>query len=296
MSSTKDIVADIEARYPPIGRFVDSEGLACHVLDEGAGRPVVLLHGASANLREWTASILGGVASRHRAIAIDRPGHGWSERPDVAGYDPRVQARILRGALDAIGAEKPVLVGHSFSGVVALAYAMSYPDHIGGILFLAGVSHPWPGGVGFHHQLATLPFFGEFFIRQVAMRNFNRAAPDSTAKVFAPNPVPENYFTRAGIELYRRPATFRANAEDLTHLKPIVIQMALRYAEIRAPLIALNGDRDGVIWTHLHTPPLVAKAYDARAITLQGVGHMPHHARPKAVLDCIDELVDRSGS
>ncbi len=290
---TDEIVADIEARYPPIGRFIDCDGLACHVLDEGAGHPVVLIHGASANLREWTASIFAFLAAKHRAIAIDRPGHGWSERPEDGGHLLSSQATILHQTLQQMDVERPVLVGHSFGGALILAYALAYPENVGGLLFMAGVSHPWPGGVGYQHQLAAFPGLGSLFIRRFAMPAFPRAAAGATARVFAPNTVPASYQERAAIELYRRPATFLANAEDLTHLKRAIIEMAPRYGEISAPLIALTGDKDSVIWTHLHTPPLVAKAKDARAIVLDGVGHMPHHARPGAVLDSIDELVAR---
>lgn len=286
-------MADIEARYPPIGGFIDSGGLACHVLEEGAGHPVVLVHGASANLREWTSSIFAFLATKHRAIAVDRPGHGWSERPEDDGFLLSSQAGILHQTLQKMNVERPVLVGHSFGGALILAYALAYPEHVGGLLFLAGVSHPWPGGVGFQHQLAAFPVLGGFFIHRFAMPAFPRGAAGSTARVFTPNSVPANYYERAAIELYRRPDTFLANAEDLTHLKRAIIEMAPRYGEISVPLIALTGDQDSVIWTHLHTPPLVAKARDARAVVLKGVGHMPHHARPRAVLDSIDELVAR---
>jgi len=70
-----------------------------------------------------------------------------------------------------------------------------------------------------------------------------------------------------------------------------VAEMARDYHTLRMPLIALTGSRDGVIYTDLHTPPLVAKVPGARLEMLNGIGHMPHHVAPDTVLAAIDELV-----
>ena len=154
---TRAWVVHVEDSYPPLGRFLELNDRRVHLLEAGEGAPVVMLHGASSNVREWQASIFGRVAGRHHAIAIDRPGHGWSERNGADDHDPRVQAEIVHAALDDLGVRRPVLVAHSFAGTVALAYALAHPDDVGGILFLSGVSHPWPGGVGWFQDVAAVP-------------------------------------------------------------------------------------------------------------------------------------------
>jgi pimeloyl-ACP methyl ester carboxylesterase len=287
-------VRAIEKRYPPIGEFVDCEGARCHFLQRGQGRPVVMVHGASSNLREWTSSIFDTVASRHRAIAVDRPGHGWSDRGGEDRHDPRAQARVLHDLLVTIGADRPILVGHSYAGVVVLAYALAYPEHVGGVVFLAGVSHPWPGGVNMSHELATMPFAGSVYINGLVVPLFPWRAQAVMKAVFAPNAVPKSYYERAAIELYRRPKAYLANAQDLTNLRSVVCEMAPLYRSISAPLIAVTGDRDAVVLTRLHTPPLVQEVHDGRTVVLDGVGHMPHHTRPDSVVAAIDELVART--
>lgn len=283
----------LERAHPPVGEILKLTDGGKHVLRRGAGVPVVLVHGASGNLREWTASIFDAVAERHEAIAVDRPGHGWSDRRIDDAYDPRVQARVLHNALTEMGVERPILVGHSWAGTVVLAYALAYPENTGGILFLAGVSHPWPGGVDWHHGASLTPFFGALFAHWLVPLGYAAKAEDGIRDAFSPNEPPENYMREASTDLYSRPASFTANAEDIVNLKPIVSEMAAEYSKIKAPLIVLTGDSDNVIFTHLHSPPLVDKVDGAELRVLEGIGHMPHHAAPDAVLQAIEDLVER---
>jgi len=281
----------VEARYPPVGRFVDAGSDNLHVLEAGEGTPVVMIHGASSNLREWTASIFDDVAAHYHAVALDRPGHGWSTRRAQAAHDPRVQARLCRAAFREMGLERPILVAHSWAGALALAYALEFPEETGGILFLSGVSHPWPGGVGWEHETASVPLLGRLFAWTLVAPGYFLRVDAGIRNVFKPNRPPDHYRESAATALYSRPATFLANAHDLTRLKPIVREMAPQYPRIAAPLTALTGDQDQVIYTDLHTPPLVAKVPHADLEVLNKVGHMPHHVARETVLGAIDQLV-----
>jgi len=283
--------ARVEQRFPPIGRFVRAGSDDLHLLQAGEGAPVVMIHGASSNLREWTASIFDDVAARHHAIALDRPGFGWSTRRAHDAHDPRVQARIVNSVLRTLDVRRPVIVAHSWAGALALAYALEFPGETGGILFLSGVSHPWPGGVGWEHEAASVPLMGRLFAWTLVAPGYLVRADAGIRNVFRPNAPPDRYRQAAAAALYSRPATFLANAADLTRLKPIVAEMAPQYARLNTPLIALTGDDDHVIYTDLHTPPLVAKVPGAKLEVLNGVGHMPHHVDPQTVLAAIDQLV-----
>ena len=92
----------IERRYPPTGRFVEVEGCRLHYREEGPERDaargtVVLLHGASSNLVESMLGLGARLSQRHRVIALDRPGHGWSERKRCLGEaEPARQAVLLQ--------------------------------------------------------------------------------------------------------------------------------------------------------------------------------------------------------
>jgi pimeloyl-ACP methyl ester carboxylesterase len=215
---------------------------------------------------------------------VDRPGHGWSGRGEDGAHDPRSQARILHRTIRHLGLHRPVLVGHSWGGAVALAYALEFPENTGGILFLAGLSHSWPDHVSRLYLAGARPILGRLLAWSLIAPGFELLAAPAIRWAFRPNRPPPRYQTAAGLPLYSRPSNFIANAEDVARVKPILQEMAVRYGEISAPMIALAGDKDGVVCTSLQTGRLVEKLPRAEVRLLEGVGHMPHHAAPKAVL------------
>ncbi len=141
-----------ESAYPPRGQLVEVEGIRLHYLRQGAGRPVVLLHGAHGTTLDFASGTLPRLARDHDVLAFDRPGHGYSERPAREPATPEVQARLLREALASLDVRRPVLVGHSWSGALVLAYALDYPDDVAAVVVLAGVvyleSEAEPPGAG----------------------------------------------------------------------------------------------------------------------------------------------------
>ncbi len=112
--------ARIEAAHPASGRLVEVEGGKLHVLELGASTPsdqlpIVLVHGASGNLQDLRLALGDRLAANRRVILIDRPGHGWSDRPGgVADASPARQAALIAQALGRIGVERFVLLGHSW--------------------------------------------------------------------------------------------------------------------------------------------------------------------------------------
>ncbi len=91
-----------------------------------------------------------------------------------------------------------------------------------------------------------------------------------------------------------RPAHFLANAEDVVDLKPFVTAMAPRYGEIKAPTAIVTGDRDGVVYTHIHSLGCARDIPGATLTTLEGVGHSPHHTAPDRVIAAILEAERRA--
>ena len=174
----------VEHDYPPIGRFVDVAGLRLHYIDTGQGAPVVLVHGASTTLRDFTASLVPGLSLHHRVLAFDRPGHGYSERPAGEWPDPAEQARYLHTALIELGVSRPLLVGHSWSGSLVLAYLLNYPGDTAGGVLLAGGSHPWKGGVDWTNEVGGIPLLGTLFAHTLLFPAGQLVMENSIATVF----------------------------------------------------------------------------------------------------------------
>lgn len=286
----------ISRRHPAHGRFAEIAGLRIHHVDEGPRDdrlPVVVLHGASGSLDE-PRSALGPVLPHRRAIYLDRPGHGYSERGHREMSAPAEQAGIVAGLLDHLGIDRAVVVGHSWGASVAAAFAVLHPERTGGLVFVAPATHPWPGGVTWYYRLSGTPLVGRLFAHTVAPLAGLTVLRAATAAVFAPDPVPLDYVERARVALVLRPGSFLANARDVAGLKPRVAAFETRYREIRAPAVIVTGDRDGVVWPSIHADGLARDIPGAELVLLPGTGHMPHHVHPQVIVDAIDRVTRRS--
>jgi pimeloyl-ACP methyl ester carboxylesterase len=291
-------VARIEAAYPPAGRFVEVEGGQLHVLElgrtDGAGEPlwpVVLVHGASGNLGDLRLALGDRLAQTRRVVLVDRPGHGWSDRPGGArDASPARQAALIAQALERLGIERFVLVGHSLGGAVATAFALAYPDRLAGLVLLAPVTHPWRGGLSWYNALLTTPVAGLVFAYALALPAGELLLESGAESVFAPQPMPPDYLRRAGIRLLLRPAEFIANAQDIAILKAFVTAQVPRYGDIAVPTVVLTGDADVTVSPQLHARAIAAAVPDARLVVLPGIGHMPQHVATDEVVAAIDSV------
>ncbi len=301
---TAHYAGEIERMHPPSGRFVAVDGGRLHVAELGrAGAPpVVLLHGASANLGDMRLALGDRLAADHRVILIDRPGHGWSDRPDGrADASPARQARLIHQALARLGVVRAILVAHSWSGALAAAYALDYPRDVAGLVLLAPVTHPWPKSAAWYNSVAVAllaesargaaaPVIGPLVARTVAIPLGALLIGLGVDSVFAPQAPPPGYLARSGAELGLRPAEFVANAQDLEAIKTFVQDEAPRYGAIATPTVIVTGDADEALSFEVHAKAMAAAVPGARLIVLPGVGHMVHFAAAERIAAIIAEL------
>jgi pimeloyl-ACP methyl ester carboxylesterase len=297
-------IARIERAHPPSGRFVDVDGGRLHLVelgkrvipseaaaDEDSRPPIVLIHGASGNLGDLRLALGDRLARTRRVVLVDRPGHGWSDRPGGADdASPARQAALIAQAIERIGIERFVLVGHSFGGTVAAAFALAYPERLAGLVLLAPVTHPWKGGLAWYNALLTTPVAGFVFARALALPVGELLLERGARGVFEPQAMPDDYLGRAATRLLLRPAEFVANAQDIAVLKDFVTAQVPRYRDIAMPTVVLTGDADTTVSPRLHARALAAVLPDARLVILPGVGHMPQHTATDDVIAAIDSV------
>ena len=300
-------VGRIERAHPPSGRFVAVEGGRLHLVELGApdAPPVVLLHGASDNLGEMRLALGDRLAANYRVILVDRPGHGWSDRPGgSADASPARQAKLIHEALTRIGVTRAIVVAHSWAGVLATAYALDYPQSVAGLVLLAPVTHPSPLSIAWYNNIvralliesaryATAPYIGPLFVRTLAFPFGKMLIGPSVQSAFAPQEPPPDYFAQTGAELILRPSEFTAFGEDLAQLKGFVTAQAPRYGAIAVPTVIITGDLDDVVPPDIHAKALAAAVPGAELVVLPGVGHMVQFAAPDRVADAIAGIEKR---
>ena len=215
-----------------------------HVVDLAPARPsdappIVLLHGASGNLEDQRLTLGTALAARHRVILVDRPGHGFSDRPGgQADASPGRQAALIAQALARLGVARAIVVGHSWSGALAAALALDFPERVAGLVLLAPVTHPWPGGISWYNRLASTPVIGRLFAETCAFPLGSLLIARGVENVFEPQLPPADYVRRTATRLVLRPQEFIANAQDVAALKAFVTAQAPRYGADR------GADRD----------------------------------------------------
>ncbi|WP_237267588.1 alpha/beta fold hydrolase [Sulfitobacter alexandrii] len=294
--------AAAEAATPPVGRILDIDGTPVHALVMGEGPDLVLIHGASGNLRDFTMGFAERLADQYRVILFDRPGMGYTGRLPGSGgawniteETPMAQAALLQKAADRLDVRNPIVLGHSFGGIVALAWGLSRPADTAALVLVSAVSEPWPGGLGWTYTVNGSRLGGALFVPMVSAFVPKSYVEASIGSIFAPQDAPEGYGDHLGTGLTLRRASLRANAQQVNALRPHVVEMQKNYATLTMPIEAIHGDADTIVPAHIHAEVLMGDVPDGALDILPGQGHMLQHTAPDAVIAAIDRAATRAG-
>jgi pimeloyl-ACP methyl ester carboxylesterase len=285
----------LQRAYPAQGKMIEVSGATLNVVELGPrdapGPAIVLIHGASSNLRAMQQPLGDGLAGKHRVILIDRPGHGWSTRAREDDSTPAIQGRMINAALEKLGVGPAIFVVHSWAGALGARMALDYPTRVAGLVMLAPVAYPWSGGVGWYNGVVTIPVIGPLLAYTITLPLGLYLTEPGARTAFLPQIMPENFVRDTATPLLLRPREFLANARDLVTLKAAVREQASRYGEIRVPTVVIAGDADTTVWPTIHSRPFAAAVPNAKLIILPGVGHIVQSAAPELVMHEIDAMI-----
>jgi pimeloyl-ACP methyl ester carboxylesterase len=295
---TQVAVLGLQRAHPAQGQTIEVSGARLNVLDIGprdaAGPPIVMIHGASSNLQTMRQPLGDMLAKNHRVILIDRPGHGWSTRARLEDSTPAIQGRMIDEALEKLDVGPAIVVVHSWAGALGARMALDYPQRVAGLVMLAPVAYPWPGGVGWYNQIATTPVIGPLLAYTITLPLGIFLTEPGARNAFLPQVMPKDFVGNTATPLLLRPRAFLANAWDLVMLKEAVREQAPRYADIRAPTVVISGDTaDKTVSTNIHSRPFVAAVPGAKLIVLPDVGHMVQNAAPDLVVREIEAMIGK---
>lgn len=283
-----------EAQFPPTGQLIDVQGRTVHVDIRGSGPDLILLHGASGNSRDFTFALADRLAARYRVLAFDRPGLGWTDDIGPQTDNPIAQAELLRAAADQLGVRRPVVLGHSYGGAVAMAWGLRAPGDTAALVIVSGATMPWPGDLSGWFAFLDTPL-GD----RVGPPLLTALAPVSLgdrimADIFKPQAVPAGYADYIGVGLAARRGNYRANAAQITGLRPYLRVMAPGYPQLTLPVEVIHGGRDTIVPAGIHALPLSDALPNAALTILPDQGHMPQHGDPQAIIDAVDRAAARA--
>ncbi|WP_170348520.1 alpha/beta fold hydrolase [Ruegeria atlantica] len=287
--------ARAEAAFPPEGQIVEVNGIPVHAVVMGEGPDVVLIHGSSGNTRDMTFALAPILAENYRVIVFDRPGLGYSASFNQDGETIEEQAEILQKAAAQLGAEKPIVAGQSYGGSVSLAWAVTRPDNISGLVLIAAAAIPWETPLDGFNTLAATPTGNVTALPLITAFVPEWYVEKALDKVFEPQTAPEGYADHFGPGLTMRRASMHANAKQRANLLEEVRALQPRYGEIDVPTEIVHGTADDTVGLGWHSHRLIEQIPGAELIELPGIGHMPQVVAAPEVAAAIDRAAQRAG-
>lgn len=272
--------AEVRARLP-VANLVEIDGRSVYVEDRGpreAGDgdavPVVFVHGFGASSHAWR-QVVERLPGR-RTVALDLYGFGWTERPPGrAPYTRQGQVDLVRAVLDRLGVARADLVGHSYGGSVAAAFAAAYPERLRSLV-LVDAAHPeyprrrrtraarWRALVALYVDRALRP--GR------VRRGLERSLADDA--VATPELVAA-YLDRLAVEGARRAfrgltAPLPAGLSDGPVVDP---------SQLSVPTLVVWGEEDALI-PAADGRRAAERMPCGRFVALPGAGHLPMEEKP----------------
>ena len=285
----------VEAAVPPCGQFIEIDGQRLHYIDtRGEGPVIVMIHGLGGTLRNYTYALVDKLSGQFRVIAVDRPGSGYSARPDDAPAKLGAQADTLAKFMRGLGLKQPLLVGHSLGGALSLAIALDHPDCAGALALIAPLTQaqddvPKP----FQGLVVYSPTLRKIIAWTLAIPMSIRRAPKLLKIVFGPDAVPADYPTRSGGLLGLRPKSFYNTSSDLVAVNDDLPGMMTRYSGLTIPLGMLFAKGDRILDYRSQGEAMKQQCPALDLVLMEEHGHMLPVTAPERTADLIRSVAAR---
>jgi pimeloyl-ACP methyl ester carboxylesterase len=233
------------------------------------------------------SGLVDSLAQSHRAIAFDRPGFGHTERPRGQSWDAAEQAALLPTAFARLGIERPIVVGHSWGTLVALALALDHPEQVSGLVLASGYYYPTLRADSVLSVPAASPWLGDLICHTAAPLLGELMAPGMIKKMFSPQAVTARFNREFPVGLTLRPSQIHAFSQDAAQMASSAKGLSARYGELSCPLTILAGDADEIVDFESQALRLHQELAGSTLDVFKGAGHMLHHLDPARVVQAV---------
>lgn len=277
-----------EQANPPLGSFMEVEGVRLHYLERGSGPLIVLLHGNGTMVEDWIASgLFDALAQTHRVIAFDRPGFGHSDRPRSSVWTPVAQARLIAAALAAKGEGDAMIVAHSFGTLVAVELGLSHRDIARSLVLIGGYYYPSARLDVVLAAPPAIPVVGDAIRYTVSPLLGAAMKPAMEAQLFAPAEVTEGWRKEFPFEMTLRPSQIRASAAEAAIMVPAAASVAPHLEGLTLPVTIIAGAGDKVVSASEQSQRLSGALPQSELLMVERAGHMVHHTASERVIAAI---------
>jgi pimeloyl-ACP methyl ester carboxylesterase len=289
----RQIAREAERRNPPVGRFLEIDGVRLHYVERGSGTPLVLLHGNGSMIQDFeTSGLLDEAAKTCRVIAFDRPGYGQSRRPRRRLWSPDAQADLLHAALEALDAAPAIVLGHSWGASVAVAMGLKHPGSVRALVLASGYYYPTARADVVAASGPAIPLVGDILRYTLSPLLGRLIWPGLMRKIFGPAEVPQEFREGFPKGLALRPSQLRASAAESALMIPDAIAARAKYAELSMPVVIVAGELDRLIDTDRQSAQLHREIGHSVFRPVPAAGHMVHQTAMREVMAAIDAAVE----
>jgi len=273
--------------------YIKIENTQMRYVESGAGRDVVLIHGNAGSVDDFDFQSLGRLCRDYRVIAINRPGHGKSDRPKDVDATLQYQMRLLHETLSHLGVSRPVLVGHSWGGSLALAYAVAYPKELSAIVLLAPAAYADGGPDQFMRAILKTPVIGDISLTMGRVFMGKHLLKKELRKAFYPDSVPDEYLRHASASWLGHKQV-RAILEDEYGLDQELKKVSKHYSEISIPVVIVTGDHDKVVSAEHNAFQLKTSISQSQLMELKNTGHQIPQTHPESIYSALSLIPNTS--
>ncbi|MFQ6040715.1 MAG: alpha/beta fold hydrolase [Candidatus Poribacteria bacterium] len=270
-------------------KYVTVDGIKIHYLTAGSGPPVILIHGLGVFAETWLYNIKP-LSGRNTVYAPDLVGFGRSEKPKVK-YSLAYFVKFLSGFMDALNIERASLVGNSMGGLIALRFALDYPNRVCKLVFVSGAG--LGRKVSFGLRLLSLPILGDILLARTTKKGIRRGLEGS---FYNPDFVTDEWVEET-FKVYKLPSARRAflsvlrSGVSIFGLKRDVVLLE-QLPKIQAPTLIIWGKRDKVIPVE-YAYTAHARIRDSQLHIFSECGHAPQVEKAKEFNRLVLEFLEK---
>ena len=292
-------VTDTGGLTPPIGQFVNCNGVQVHYLERGKreGKTVVFLHGLGSVIQDFASSgVFQLLEDDYHILCFDRPGYGYTERPGGTIWTPERQADLFSLALQKLSVNSCVVVAHSWGVLAAIALTLRQPVLVRGLVLIGGYYFPDPHPLANFGSIAAVPVLGGLLRHTIGPLIRPLGGVDKAIKLaFAPNQPTAPFLRQFPVDLVVRQITLATIAEEAKLMQPSAQALQPRYGQLQCPIVIMVGLGDRITdpsqsermrdaLANQPTSPLLGQPGHP------GTGHLLHHIHPGDVAAAVRSI------
>ena len=283
----------IKRSIPKFGKITTLKDAEIHWYETGHGRPIIMLHGLAGNLRNFTYALTDKLNQDFRVIAVDRAGCGWSKRSRPESATLNEQARIISEFIKKEKIEKPLIVGHSLGGAIALTLALEHKTKISGLALICPATQMIDDIPDIFRFLNISNKWLRLFLAYTLSSLIGILTREKSFKTaFAPEPVCDNFAVKGGGDFALSSNSFIKTSEDLIFAMSSAPSVVGREKELKLPIGVLFGEDDEILDAKLHGEKF-SELTGAELKILPNKGHMLPLTEPEECAEFIQGIMKK---